>query len=360
MELTASEDQVVQCLRRGQVAQGAQLAAQLQLSLKTVQRTLAKVGYYTSLNYNSTFVTLQDIPQFDEFGLWNYQRICFSRLGKLPQTLVHLVEQAPQGCTVHQLEEWVGTRVHNHLSQLLRQGRLGHFRLGRQAVYTSADARRQQQQQQARQRDAAPAERPQHGPTRASRSGGPDGDSRPRPPTANPRSQRGFPGQIPASARRRGAGSADSHAVRLLPAKKNDPLKAASLLQSAGGHSAGTADGPGLRRPVPSFRPGVPRTRVQKTTRRQVVTRELADFKAVEVVRTEPHGAGHLRSPLADLVPKGGTYGYDVMTHVGCETFPFDPYLLSLIAAWCGQRRRSNGCCRSPRDASQPTRPCLA
>ena len=62
-------------------------------------------------------------------------------------------------------------------------------------------------------------------------------------------------------------------------------------------------------------------TRVQKTTRRQVVTLELAQFEAVEVVRTEPHGAGRLRSPLADLVPKGGTYGYDVMTHVGCETF---------------------------------------
>ncbi|MCY2986538.1 MAG: HTH domain-containing protein [Planctomycetota bacterium] len=43
------QDQVVQCLRRDQVAQGAQLAAQLELSQRTVQRALAKVGYYTSL-----------------------------------------------------------------------------------------------------------------------------------------------------------------------------------------------------------------------------------------------------------------------------------------------------------------------
>jgi hypothetical protein len=61
-------------------------------------------------------------------------------------------------------------------------------------------------------------------------------------------------------------------------------------------------------------------TRVQKTTRRQIVTLELARFEAVEVVRTEPHEAGRLDSPLADLVPKGGTYGYDLMAHVGCET----------------------------------------
>ena len=62
-------------------------------------------------------------------------------------------------------------------------------------------------------------------------------------------------------------------------------------------------------------------TRVQKTTRRQIVTLQLARFEAVEVVRTAPHEVGHLRSPLADLVPKGGTYGYDVMSHIGCETF---------------------------------------
>jgi hypothetical protein len=59
---------------------------------------------------------------------------------------------------------------------------------------------------------------------------------------------------------------------------------------------------------------------VQKTTRRQVVTLELARFEAVEVVRTGPHEADRPHSPLADLVPKGGTYGYDLLAHVGCET----------------------------------------
>jgi len=157
MELTASEAQVIRTLQRTPVAPSMQLAAQLGLSTKTVQRALAKVGYYTSLNYNSTFVTLRDRPQFDERGLWHYQQICFSRQGDLPQTLVQLVEQAEQGCTLQQLEESVGTRVHNHLSQLLRHGRLGRFRLGRQAVYTAADPRRQQQQQRARQEALAPA-----------------------------------------------------------------------------------------------------------------------------------------------------------------------------------------------------------
>lgn len=62
-------------------------------------------------------------------------------------------------------------------------------------------------------------------------------------------------------------------------------------------------------------------TRVQKTTRRHVVTLELSRFEAVEVVRTAPDSAARHAAPLAALVPKGGTYGYDLIAHVGVETF---------------------------------------
>ncbi len=67
--------------------------------------------------------------------------------------------------------------------------------------------------------------------------------------------------------------------------------------------------------------PADEQTQVQKTTCRQVVTRELNAFAAVEVVRTT--GDCQLRhSPLlAGLVPKGGKYGYDLIAHVGVQTF---------------------------------------
>jgi hypothetical protein len=62
-------------------------------------------------------------------------------------------------------------------------------------------------------------------------------------------------------------------------------------------------------------------TRVQKTTSRKVVTLGLSAFRTVEVVRAT---SGHqcLRSPLlTGLVPKGGKYGYDLIAHVGLQTF---------------------------------------
>ncbi len=62
--------------------------------------------------------------------------------------------------------------------------------------------------------------------------------------------------------------------------------------------------------------------RVVKTKRRHIVTLAMEQFEAIEVVRTvSAPEAGHVASPLAMVVPKGGVYGYDLIAHVGRETF---------------------------------------
>jgi hypothetical protein len=158
MNLTANESQVIAQLTTIRVAQLSQLATQLELSTKTVQRALVKAGYFTSINRNASFVTLKDVPQFDRLGLWSFKEIHFSKHGNLRETLVKLVEQAPGGCTLQELEECVGTRSHNHLSQLVRQGNVQRFLLGRNAVYVSARAQHAKQQE-VRRRAVEPATR---------------------------------------------------------------------------------------------------------------------------------------------------------------------------------------------------------
>lgn len=147
MNLTANESQVVAQLSSVRVAQFSQLAARLELSTKTVHRALVKAGYFTSINQNARFVTLKEVPQFDDLGLWSFEQIHFSKYGNLRETLAKLIEQAPTGCTLQELEEYVGTRAHNHLSQLVRQGKVQRFLLGRNAVYVSARARQARQQE---------------------------------------------------------------------------------------------------------------------------------------------------------------------------------------------------------------------
>jgi len=81
------------------------------------------------------------------------------------------------------------------------------------------------------------------------------------------------------------------------------------------------------------------RSRVLKTTRRHIVRLDLARFEAVEVVRTPGVDApadgtfqGWHSPQLQMLVPKGGTYGYDLIVYVGKETFLKGRQLQSVAA----------------------------
>lgn len=156
---TTTQSRIVRQLQRDRVAKWRELAEQLECSTKTIQRALTKVGYFTSINYNAGFVTLKEVPQFDQLGLWTYDTVHFSEHGNLPQTLRRIVEQSPGGCTVQELEKLVGTRVHNHISRLLREGELDRFFQGRRVVYLAAALRRRKAQQQVR-RQAEPQPAP--------------------------------------------------------------------------------------------------------------------------------------------------------------------------------------------------------
>lgn len=61
---------------------------------------------------------------------------------------------------------------------------------------------------------------------------------------------------------------------------------------------------------------------VQKTETKTVVTMDIGAFSAKETVLYCPHGHGKFRSEqLRNLVPKGGTFGFDVIIEVGLALF---------------------------------------
>jgi len=149
------ETQVVELLRRQRIATMQALCVALDASHMTVVRAMKKHGYYSSVNRNASFYALRDTPQFDAQGLWLYRDVCFSRHGTLARTLVALVENAPAGLTVAEIEPQVNTRVGNLLSRLCRHGELSRCFGGRQAIYLAAKAERQEQQRRCREEQRA-------------------------------------------------------------------------------------------------------------------------------------------------------------------------------------------------------------
>lgn len=152
--LTDREQKLVHWLRTRKVATKRHLQHQFQVCHMTVFRALKKVGYHTSYNHNAAYYTLAGVPEFDDWGLWAYRNVRFSRAGTLLETLVALVSRAPAGLTVGELEERLQTPVANLLSRLVQHGQLQRQVLrGRQVVYLSPAAEPGRRQWEQRQQD---------------------------------------------------------------------------------------------------------------------------------------------------------------------------------------------------------------
>jgi hypothetical protein len=102
-------------------------------STMTAWRILNSHGYFTSYNCNAKYYTLADIPLFDKYGLWAYEKICFSKYGSLTNTVKTLVCISPAGLTKNELYKLVGVNITSILTKLYRQGKIY-----RKKVYTIA------------------------------------------------------------------------------------------------------------------------------------------------------------------------------------------------------------------------------
>ena len=129
--------------RRHQVADLDQLCTALGTrSRMTVFRRLSPVGYLSSYSHGGRYYTLRDLPPFDADGLWQHRGVLFSRDGTLTRTLVRLVEEADAGQFHRELQLRVSLRVHNTLSALVADHRLGRAQVTVEYLYTSAAAPR--------------------------------------------------------------------------------------------------------------------------------------------------------------------------------------------------------------------------
>jgi hypothetical protein len=151
--VTDLEQKVISWLRKRTVATMRQMRHQFQISHMTVVRALRETGYYASYNYNAAYYVLQDVPKFDDWGLWAYKDIRFSYFHSLPATIVAVVSKAPAGLTVHELEERLQTKVANAVSCLASKGHVQRERIiGHQMIYLAGDLEIRTQQLEKRQK----------------------------------------------------------------------------------------------------------------------------------------------------------------------------------------------------------------
>lgn len=117
----------------------------------TVFRKLSTLPYQTSYSHRGAFYTLKSIPRFDALGLWCSRGARFSRHGTLLDTAVALVDAAPAGCLVDELEGVLRVPVKDPLLQLVQSDRLHRQEYEGRYLYLAKQRPRRQEQWAARQ-----------------------------------------------------------------------------------------------------------------------------------------------------------------------------------------------------------------
>ena len=95
---------LVELFRRCKIATMPELKAALGTEVDvTVFRKLKDLGYRTSYSHRGGYYTLNEIALFNDWGLWSFRSVCFSRHGTLVDTCEAFVSASEAGYFAEEL-----------------------------------------------------------------------------------------------------------------------------------------------------------------------------------------------------------------------------------------------------------------
>ena len=108
-------------------------------SKRSLFRDLSSIGYFSSYSHAGKYYTLTNIPNFDEYGLWHYKGVSFSKNGTLKSTIRFLVRDSMAGFTHRELKMLLRVRVQNTLNDLIENSAISRERFENVFLYINAD-----------------------------------------------------------------------------------------------------------------------------------------------------------------------------------------------------------------------------
>ncbi len=77
---------------------------------------MQKWGILVSYNKNSSYYTTPDIPKFNQYGIWSFKGVYFSRNGNLSKTLKYIIDNSSSGLTANEISEIIAIPAYRFLS----------------------------------------------------------------------------------------------------------------------------------------------------------------------------------------------------------------------------------------------------
>ncbi len=147
-----SREKILEIFYRHKALSKDKILALSGCSTMTIWRILREHGYVTSYNFNSKFYTLRDITEFDEYGLWTYKGINFSKHGTLTETLIALIINSNSGMTADELGLILKMNVRPTLTRLCNQKKIKKEKKQRVFIYLHTESQQSKMQLTVRQK----------------------------------------------------------------------------------------------------------------------------------------------------------------------------------------------------------------
>lgn len=110
------ETEALKKFRTQKVINLDKLVSLLKCSKRTIKRRLKCWGVCTSYNQNSSYYVLPDIPKFNQYGIWKYRKIFFSKYGNLKETFNSVIDQSVSGLDASEMSGILGLPAYTFLS----------------------------------------------------------------------------------------------------------------------------------------------------------------------------------------------------------------------------------------------------
>lgn len=125
---------------------------------RTIFRKLKHLSYCTSYTHGGRFFALDDVPDFNEDGLWCHDAVWFSQYGTLRATLEAWVSASDKGFLANELREALHASVKETLLRLVNDGQVAREQSAGLYLYCSADSAQRKRQILARKAELAATE----------------------------------------------------------------------------------------------------------------------------------------------------------------------------------------------------------
>lgn len=115
-------------------------------STMTVFRKLKELEYISSYSHRGKYYSLVDIADFDNYGLWSYQSVWFSKYGNLIETVKDFIDNSTAGYSAKELESILHVEIKHTLLNLYQNERVIREKFDNVYVYFTNDKKRMKRQ----------------------------------------------------------------------------------------------------------------------------------------------------------------------------------------------------------------------